>query len=79
MLKDELSIEQKQGKNRRYLNNWRPISLLNNDYKVIAKILTTRLQAVLSNIINDDQTSYLKGCYIGQNVRILEDVTFFTK
>ncbi len=69
----------KKGKSRLYLKNWRPISLLNTDYKVIAKFHATRLQTVLPDIINDDQSVYLKGQYIGQNVRILEDVTFFTK
>ncbi len=68
-----------EGKNRLYLKNWRPISLLNTDCKEIATILATRLQSVHPDIINDDQSGYLKGWYIGQNVRILEDVTFFTK
>ena len=83
----ELSIEQRRGiitllpkkhKNRLFLKNWRPITLLNTDYKIIAKILANRLKAVLPNIINDDQTGYIKDRYIGQNIRILEDVTFFT-
>ncbi len=44
------------------------------------KFLTMRLQLVLlPNIINHDQSGYLKGCYIGQYIRILEDVSFFTK
>ncbi len=38
-----------------------------------------RLQLVLPNIINDDQSGYIKGHYVGQNIRILEDVSFFTK
>ncbi len=38
-----------------------------------------RLQSVLPNIINDDQSGYPKSHYIGQNIRILEDVSFFTK
>jgi hypothetical protein len=88
MEKGELSIEQKRGiitllpkkgKNRLYLKNWRPISLLNTDYKIIGKILATRLQQVLPTIIHDDQSGYLKGRFIGQNIRILEDITFFTK
>ncbi len=87
MEKGELIVEQKRGiitllskkgKNRLFLKNWRPISLLNNDYNVIA-ILAMRLQLVLLNIINDDQSGYLKGRYIGQNIRILEDVSFLLK
>ncbi len=76
----ELMVEQKRGiikllpkkgKNKLFLKNWRPI---NTDYKVIAKMLAIRLQLVLSNILNDDQSGYLKGRYIGHNIRILEDV-----
>jgi hypothetical protein len=87
MEKGQLSIEQKRGiitllpkknKNRLYLKNWRPISLLNTDYKIIAKILATRLQSILPSIIDTDQCGYIQGCYIGQNIHILEDVTFFT-
>ncbi len=71
----ELSIEQKRSiitllppkkqKNRFLLKNWRTISLLNTDYKIIAKVLATRLQTVLPSIISDDQTGYLKDRYIG--------------
>ncbi len=68
-----------KGKNRLYLKNWTPISLLNTEYKVIAKILATRLQTILPDVINDDQSGYRKGRYIGHNVWILEVVTFFTK
>ncbi len=60
-------------------NKWWPISLLNTDYKIIAKILAIRLKNVLTQIINDDQTGYLRNRYIRQNIRILEDVPFFTK
>ncbi len=74
-----ITLLPKKGKNRFFLKNWRPISLLNTYYKIIAKILAMWLQLVLPNIINDDQTGYLKGRYIGQNVRILEDISFFTK
>jgi hypothetical protein len=87
LITNELSIEQKRGiinlipkknKNRLYLKNWRPISLLNTDYKILAKALAFRLQNVLPSIINDDQTGYLKNRYIGQNIRLLEDISFFT-
>ncbi len=86
MQKGVLSIEQKRGiitlihkkgKNRLYLNIFRLISLLNTDYKIIAKLLAMRLQAVLPSIINDDQSGYIKGRFVGQNIRLLEDVTFF--
>ncbi len=76
----EMSIEQrrgiitllpKQNKNHYNLKNWRPISLLNTDYKIIAKLLANRLKLVLPYIINGDQTGYLKNRYIGENIRLL--------
>ncbi len=38
-----------------------------------------RPQLVLPNINNYGQWRYLKGCYIGKYIRILEDVLCFTK
>ncbi len=74
-----ITLIPKKGKNRLHLKNRRPISLLKTDHKNIAKLQAMWLQAVLSSIINDDQSGYLKGRFIGQNIRLLEDVTFFTK
>ena len=86
--KGEMSIEQKRGiltllpkkdKNRLYLKNWRPISLLNTDYKLLAKILGSRLQKVLPYLIHEDQTGYIQGRYIGTNIRLIEDIISFTE
>ena len=84
----ELSVEQKRGiislipkkdKDRLFLKNWRPISLLNTDYKLLAKCLAMRLKKILPNIINHDQTGYLKGRFIGENIRNIEDILFYTE
>ena len=56
------------------LENWRPISLLNVDYKIAAKTLANRLQKVLSKIINEDQQGYIKGRFIGYNIRQIQDI-----
>jgi hypothetical protein len=64
-----LSIEQKRGvlnlvpkkdKDIRYLKNWRPITLLNVDYKILAKIMANRIQKVIPYIINNDQSGCIK-------------------
>ena len=66
--------ERKKRKNRLYLENWRPISLLNIDYKIAAKVMAGRLSKVLPKLINEDQTGYIQGRYIGQNIRLIQDI-----
>jgi len=56
------------------LNNWRPISLLNVDYKIISKVLSLRLGRVLPSIISIDQTCAVKGRSIQDNVHLLRNV-----
>jgi exonuclease III len=86
--KKEMSIDQRRGvinlipkqdKDIRRLKNWRPISLLNTDYKILTKALATRLKMVLPSVIHPDQVAYLKGRYIGQNIRTIIDVMDYTK
>jgi hypothetical protein len=38
------------------LNNWRPISLLNTDYKIISKTICNRLKMIAHEIIGPEQT-----------------------
>ena len=54
------------------LNNWRPITLLNCDYKIIAAIMAKRLQKNLCHIIHETQTGYVKGRLPTNNVRLLK-------
>ena len=73
-----LSLNPKKGKDIRYLKNWRPLTLLNTDYKIIAKVMGMRLRHVLPEIIHSDQVAYLKDRYIGQNIRVIDDVLNFS-
>ena len=63
----------KQGP-RENLKNWRPISLLNVDYKILSKVLAERLILVLPEIIHTDQKGCIKGRFIGENIRLIEDL-----
>ena len=63
-----LTLIPKKDKNSLLVKNLRPISLLNLDYKLIAKCIANRIKPVLSNIIPADQTGFLKTDYIGENL-----------
>ena len=56
------------------LDNYRPISLLNVDFKLISHVLAQRLKKVLSKIINVDQTGYVKNRFVGFNLRQIQDI-----
>ena len=75
-----LNLLPKKDKDLRNLANWRPVSLLNTDYKILTKILAIRLQKVIPNVINTDQVGYMSGKnrYIGENIRILSDILQLT-
>ena len=81
--KGEMSLSQKQAiitliekkeKDRSLLENWRPISLLNVDAKVISKVIAARIKNVLPNIIHHNQTGFIKDRYIGETVRSIFDI-----
>ena len=58
---------------RKDLKNWRPISLLNVDYKICSKAFSLRLARVLSSIISPDQTCSVSGRSIASNLALLRD------
>ena len=69
----------KEDKPREFLKNWRPISLLNADYKIITSVLAKRLKTVLSNIISLDQKGFLKDRYMEENTRFIYDLIEYCK
>ena len=73
-----ITLTPKKNKDTRQLKNWRPISLLNTDYKILTKLLAIRLQKVLDCLIHPDQVGYIKGRYIGQNIRTIMDIIEYT-
>jgi exonuclease III len=56
------------------LGNWRPITLTNTDYKLLAKILANRLSAVIKTLVNEDQVGYIKGRQSSSVIRTIDDV-----
>lgn len=83
-----LSVTQKQGvitclpkpdKNRHFLKNWRPISLLNVVYKLASSVIANRMRSVLGSLIHEDQKGFISGRCIAENIRLIYDVLFETK
>ena len=73
-----LTLIPKKGKDLRRLKHWRPLTLLNTDYKILTKLLAIRLQKVISSLISRDQSGYIKGRFIGENIRNIYDIIDFT-
>ena len=59
------------------LKNWRPINLLNYDYKIASKCIANRIQKILPKLINNDQTGFLKGRFIGENIRLIDSIIHY--
>ena len=56
------------------MKNWRPVTLLNTDYKILTKTLSRRIEKALPDIIHQDQFGFIKGRYIGEPVRFVQDL-----
>ncbi|GFS13207.1 reverse transcriptase [Elysia marginata] len=67
-------LHKSKGLSRDDLGNWRPISLTNTEYKILAKALAVCLGKVISNIVNNDQSGFLKGRNISSTLREIADI-----
>ena len=72
-----ISLSLKNGE-REDIRNWRPITLLNTDYKIISKILANRLKKVLPKIIHADQKGFVPGRNIQDANRLIQDLIKYT-
>lgn len=62
--------EERTDNNKIILNNLRPITLLNAEYKILAAI---------SNIISVRQSAFLKGKSIHNNLRLISDLVDYSE
>ena len=66
-------------KPKEYLKNWRPICLLNVVYKIASGCIAERLKTYMDKLISRDQTGFLKGRFIGENIRLVYDLMNYTE
>ena len=60
------------------ISNWRPISLLCSDYKVISKAIANKMKKILSSVVHADQTCSVPGRSIFSNLFLVRDIIRYT-
>ena len=73
-----ITLLHKQGKDELLIKNWRPISLLCVDFKILTKSLAMRVRDILPKLIHENQSGFVKNRYIGQGIRLVEDIIVYT-
>ena len=68
-----------KGLSREHLNHWRPISLTNFDYKLLAKTMAIRLNTCINKVVHEDQFAFIKGRQVGDLLREIDDILTYGK
>ena len=69
-----IRLIEKPNRDRRFIKNWRPISLLNVDQKILSKTLAGRLKEILPKLKSPGQTAYVENRFIGESGRLIADI-----
>ena len=70
---------EKKDKDRRFIKNWRAISLINVDVKIVSKAMAKSLEPFLSEIIHYNQNCFVKGRSVFDAVRTIDDILDFAE
>ncbi len=71
-----ISVLLKKDKDPLLCSSYRPISLLNCDYKILTKILVTHIDSVIPTVIKPDQTGFIPGRQSFYNMRRLFNILY---
>ena len=69
----------KDTKDRRFLKNWRPISLLCVTYKLASTVIANRMKPYIDKIVSKSQTGFLSGRNISESTRLIYDIMHYTE
>lgn len=61
------------------MSNLRPISLCNVTYKIVSKVITSRLKEVIGSVISKTQSAFIFGRLISDNIMIAYEVMHYMK
>lgn len=69
-----LTLLKKDGTPDGPMKSYRPLSLMNTDYKILSKVFNNRLRKVIANIIHHNQTCSIPGRTIHDNIHLIRSV-----
>ena len=69
-----IRLIEKKDRYKRFIENWRPISVLHVDSKLISKTLALRLKDILPSLISPNQTAYVKNRFVSESGRLISDI-----
>lgn len=78
MNKGVISLFWKKGF-KKDLRNWRPLTLLGVDIKILAKALFFRLQSVIPKLIGVEQTCGILGCKMTDSLAVIRDSYLYSQ
>ena len=58
---------------KQFIKNWRPISLLNVDTKILSKVFKAKLEPILPSVISWNQSAYVEKRCISESGRLISD------
>jgi reverse transcriptase-like protein len=61
-------------KDRTEISNYRPIMLMNTNYKILTKVLAIQLFDEINNLVHQDQTRFIPGRSIYDNIRLASTI-----
>ena len=47
--------------------------MINVDAKIISKVLAPGIKHIMHTLIHHDQTAYVKNCFIGESIHLIDD------
>ena len=69
----------KKDKDPLILKNWRPLTMLTIDYKILAKALAARLKWLLREIISEEQNGFMEKRQIALTIMVTLDIARYHK
>lgn len=74
-----ITVLPKKGKDPMEVSNYRPISLLTSDQKILAKTLSLRLNSLIGKLVHPDQTGFIPNRHSFFNLRRLFNIIYSQK